>query len=59
MKDLKKTERIDILKDKMLAEPRYASIEQAWKNRICQKRHSISVGFPLSLEKASCYSFQF
>lgn len=29
MKDLKKTERIDILKDKMLAEPRYASIEQA------------------------------
>ncbi len=29
MKGLKKTERIDILKDKMLAEPRYASIEQA------------------------------
>ena len=29
MKDLKKPERIDILKDKMLAEPRYASIEQA------------------------------
>lgn len=29
MKDLKKTERIDILKDKMLAELRYASIEQA------------------------------
>lgn len=29
MKDFKKTERIDILKDKMLAEPRYASIEQA------------------------------
>ncbi len=29
MKDLKKTERIDILKDKMLAEPRYASNEQA------------------------------
>jgi formate C-acetyltransferase len=29
MKDLQKTKRIDILKDKMFSEPRYASIEQA------------------------------